>query len=547
MVDARPWFALAAARRPQRPADHDRHAARRRAVVLRRPRQPRRTSIALAARGARFTFAHAQAVVTLPSHASILTGRYPYEHGVRDNNGYRLAPATPTLATRLKALGFATGAFVGGFPVDQRFGLSAGFDVYDDRVGEIGSQVDFALPERRADVVVGRRARLDRQQTVKWFALGARLRSARAVPAAGRVAGALSRPSPTPAKSRGPTHALGPLFDRLATLPRPTLVIVTADHGESLGEHGELTHGIFAYESTLHVPLIVAELEPPGAATRGVVIDTPARHIDLAAHGPRRGRRARRTPTLAGASLLRLIATGRGADRPVVLRGDDRRTRRAAGRRCAASSSAATSSSTCRSGALRSRRRSARTAQPARRPQAPRRQVLPKRSRLQRRRRRPAGRGNRRRRANGCARSATSAAARPRRATATPKPTTRSGSSISTSCCTGRAISIEHGQLDEAASDLHRRDHAAAGYGRRLPLPRVHLLAGGPARPAIATLEDGAQERRHASRMRVKLGFYLAETGRRTRRSRFSRACRSDDIEALNALGIAYGHARPSR
>ena len=67
---------------------------------------------ALAARGARFTFAHAHAVVTLPSHTSILTGRYPYEHGVRDNNGYRVTTTTETLATKLKALGFATGAFV---------------------------------------------------------------------------------------------------------------------------------------------------------------------------------------------------------------------------------------------------------------------------------------------------------------------------------------------------------------------------------------------------------------------------------------------------
>jgi len=105
----------------------------------------------LAAHGARFTFAHAQAVVTRTSHASILTGRYPYEHGVRDNTGYQLAPGSATAATRLKTLGFATGGFIGGFPVSRRSGLGQGFDVYDDKVGEIGSQVDFVLPERRAD------------------------------------------------------------------------------------------------------------------------------------------------------------------------------------------------------------------------------------------------------------------------------------------------------------------------------------------------------------------------------------------------------------
>ena len=78
-------------------------------------------------------------------------------------------------------------------------------------------------------------------------------------------------------------RALAPLLERLASLPRPTLVIVTADHGESLGEHGELTHGMFAYEATLRVPLIVSRVDPRGAKpSGGVVIDTPVRHIDIA-------------------------------------------------------------------------------------------------------------------------------------------------------------------------------------------------------------------------------------------------------------------------
>ena len=125
---------------------------------------------ALAARGARFTFAHAHAVVTLPSHTSLLTGTYPYEHGVRDNNGYRVKADSTTLAARLKSLGFATGAFVGGFPLDQRFGLNAGFDAYDDRIGETGSTVDFALPERRADAVVSSALAWTGAQSGKWFA-----------------------------------------------------------------------------------------------------------------------------------------------------------------------------------------------------------------------------------------------------------------------------------------------------------------------------------------------------------------------------------------
>ena len=109
-------------------------------------------------------------------------------------------------------------------------------------------------------------------------------------------------------------RALGPLFDKLVTLSRPTLVIVTADHGESLGEHGELTHGMFAYEATLHVPLIVARVEPGRAAAAGAVVDAPVRHIDivptvLEAVG------AEADPKLLGASLRPVIAGERG-DRP---------------------------------------------------------------------------------------------------------------------------------------------------------------------------------------------------------------------------------------
>ena len=96
----------------------------------------------LAAGGARFTFAHAHAVVTLPSHTTILTGRLPYEHGMRDNSGFRVKDGTATLATRLKAAGFATGAFVGGFPLTKRFGLTPGFDLYDDQMPETGGSYE---------------------------------------------------------------------------------------------------------------------------------------------------------------------------------------------------------------------------------------------------------------------------------------------------------------------------------------------------------------------------------------------------------------------
>src|SRR5207302_10288619 len=99
----------------------------------------------LAAHGVRFDFAHAHAVTTLASHASILTGTYPFQHVVRDNSGYRLPPKTRTLATHLEQAGYATAAFVGAFPVHSRFGLNQGFDIYDDRFGDTVAPDEFAM------------------------------------------------------------------------------------------------------------------------------------------------------------------------------------------------------------------------------------------------------------------------------------------------------------------------------------------------------------------------------------------------------------------
>ena len=267
---------------------------------------------ALAAHGARFDFAHAHAVVTLVSHASILTGMYPYQHGIRDNTGYRLDAKQATLATILKARGFATGAFVGGFPLDRRFGLTPGFDVYDDRMTKMSSTGEVSDRERPADVVVKSALDWINAQPGKWFAWVH-----------------VYDPHepyepPAPFREKFPSEpylgevswtdsALGPLFERLRGLSRPTLAVVTGDHGESLGEHGERTHSLFAYEPTLHVPLIVAELVPGqnDSAVGGRQIHTSVRHVDLlptllaSAGAPVSG---------SGASLLDTINAGRGEE-----------------------------------------------------------------------------------------------------------------------------------------------------------------------------------------------------------------------------------------
>lgn len=271
----------------------------------------------LAGSGARFDFAHAHAVVTLPSHASILSGRYPYEHGIRDNTGYRFPQDRPTAATVFKAAGFATGAFIGGFPLDRRFGLGVGFDVYDDRLSQSTAGAEFGERERRADAVAASALDWIGKQSGKWLAW-VHVYDPHIAYAPPEEWAARFPSDPYLGEVSWTDAALGPLFDRLASQGRPTLVVVTGDHGESLGDHGELTHSVFAYEPVLRIPLIVAEIDPrdPRArARRGVTVQTPVRHVDLLptlieAVG------ARAPEGLPGASLRQVIATGGGADRP---------------------------------------------------------------------------------------------------------------------------------------------------------------------------------------------------------------------------------------
>jgi arylsulfatase A-like enzyme len=234
----------------------------------------------LAEAGVRYAFAHAHAVYTLPSHSTILTGEYPFTHGARANGGFRLRPESVTLAERLKPLGFASGAFVAAFPVDRRFGLAQGFDEYDDRFGQGTGPVDFLVPQRDGAAVVGAAREWLRAQTSRWFVWVHLYEPHGPYTPPGQFA-SVYKHRPYDGEVAAADHFLGPLLEDVRNADRPTLVIVTGDHGEGLGDHGEVTHGLLAYETTLHVPLIVAQT---GRTRRGhgvEVSNDPARHVDI--------------------------------------------------------------------------------------------------------------------------------------------------------------------------------------------------------------------------------------------------------------------------
>lgn len=232
----------------------------------------------LAREGVLFEQAHAHNVVTFPSHSNILSGQYPLIHGVRDNTGFRFPQDMDTLATRLKSRGFQTGAFVSAFVLDSRFGLDRGFDVYDDHTAGLDRQSPFMVPDRRAEETVAAAVRwIDAQKGRQYFAFvhlyDPHFPYQPKEPFASR-----HRDEPYYGEVEATDAALAallqPILDSAAA--RKTLIVFTSDHGESLGQHGESTHGIFAYESTLRVPLIL-RLE----GVSGRTVGSPVRHIDI--------------------------------------------------------------------------------------------------------------------------------------------------------------------------------------------------------------------------------------------------------------------------
>jgi arylsulfatase A-like enzyme/Tfp pilus assembly protein PilF len=212
---------------------------------------------ALATRGRRFTQAYATVPQTLPSHTSMLTGVYPAGHGIHENARYVRA-SQPLVSERLREAGYRTGAFVSAFPLAKRFGLARGFDVYDD---------DFhGRNERTSTETTERAVTWLNQQTgtvflwVHYFDPHAPYEP----PAEYRAHGAYQ------GEVAAMDRQLGRLLNAFRAKHPGGAVLVVADHGEGLGDHGEAQHGNLVYQSTMHVPLV---LSGPGVAAG--VVETP--------------------------------------------------------------------------------------------------------------------------------------------------------------------------------------------------------------------------------------------------------------------------------
>ena len=238
---------------------------------------------ALAKRGVRFETALSHAPLTGPSHASMLTGRTPPGHGFRNNGGYVLAPTLRTAAEDFKQAGYRTAAFVSAFPLDRRFGFDCGFDIYEDHLPRGNDRRRTPYVERHADATTDAALRWlaapgNDGKPRPWFMwvhyydphapyeppsdLADRFRSA---PYDGEIA-SVDRELARVLKTLEQSGDLG-----------RTVVLVTADHGESLGEHGEGAHGLFVYDATIRVPWIMAGPE----IGEGRVSPTVAQLIDV--------------------------------------------------------------------------------------------------------------------------------------------------------------------------------------------------------------------------------------------------------------------------
>lgn len=237
----------------------------------------------LASGGTLFSQIDSQIPLTLPSHTTLLTSTYPFVSKVEEN-GSLVPPGTTTLASVLKAHGYKTAAFIGSIALDRRYGLDQGFDFYDSPFNSLGGPQNpySSRVTRNANLVI-RAARqwVDRNRDQPFFAFIHLydLHLPYELPGYSPVQPSMAGYD---AELEYVDAAIGRFIDVLSRegLWRKAIVVLLADHGESLGEHGESGHGYFIYESTIHVPLLIHW--PEGQSGRPGRVNEPGGLIDVA-------------------------------------------------------------------------------------------------------------------------------------------------------------------------------------------------------------------------------------------------------------------------
>jgi arylsulfatase A-like enzyme/Flp pilus assembly protein TadD len=259
----------------------------------------------LAADGVVFERAYAHAPLTLPSHASMFSGRLPFEHGVRDNLGFAVDEDERLMAVLLRDAGYATGGAVSAYVLRRDTGIARGFDLWDDQFDAVSPEAQLGAVQRDgAESVARLRTWIAQQANPRFFAFlhlfephapyTPPARHAQADPYDGEVAYA--------------DELVGRFLDHLDALglyDRATIILLS-DHGEGLGDHGEQGHGVFLYDEIVRVPLIV---KLPGGAAAGRRVPDPVQHIDL-------------LPTVLDLAGLPRLADVRGRSLAPLLRPD---------------------------------------------------------------------------------------------------------------------------------------------------------------------------------------------------------------------------------
>jgi arylsulfatase A-like enzyme/Flp pilus assembly protein TadD len=234
----------------------------------------------IAQSGALFENAVTQTPLTPPSHASIFTGLNPPAHKVRNTGGFVLPPNLPTLASLLQARGWETAAFISSAVLKKRYGFDRGFALYDDQMPRPGSGQEFLEDaERRAGDTVNRAVQWVDSRGDKPFFLWVHLFDPHTPYDPPPPFREQYRDRPYDGEIAYADHELGRLMEsvRRKSPAERTLLAVLSDHGESLGEHGELSHGVFLYDATLRIAWL---LSGPGVPA-GLRVQPQARTIDL--------------------------------------------------------------------------------------------------------------------------------------------------------------------------------------------------------------------------------------------------------------------------